>query len=422
MNILVLGSGAREHAILSKLIQSKLVDNLFTAPGNYGTSKISKNVNINVNEFQKIKDFSLEKNIDIIIVGPEEPLINGIFDFFENSNISVIGPSKEAAVMESSKCFAKDFMIKYDINTPKYRSFDIYSFDEAIKFVEENNAPFVIKCDGIAAGKGVIITQDKNEAKKEIENILKKDKFGKSGDNIIIEEFIDGIEMSCFIATDGINYQNLPNAKDYKKIGEGEKGLNTGGMGAISPAFFASKKLLHNIEKKIIIPTLNGLKKENILYKGFIFFGITCIQDEPYLFEYNIRLGDPEAQVILPRIKNDFMDIILAIKNNQVDKLKIKENNEIAATVIMASGGYPLNYKKGIPINGLDDLKDDKLIFHAGTIEKNNQVLTNGGRVISFTSTADNPKDAISKSYQKIQKINFQGAYYRKDIGRDIIK
>ena len=347
MNILVIGSGARENAMISQLKKSPQITNIFSCPGNYGTNLISTNINININDFASIKDFCIEKNIDIILVGPEEPLINGIVDFFENTNISVIGPSKKASIMEGSKCFAKQFMTKYNINTPKYKSFDISSFDEAIRFIDENNAPFVIKCDGIAAGKGVIIHNDKTDAKKEVENILKKNKFGKSGKNLIIEEFVDGVEISCFIVTDGQNYKILPYAKDYKKIEEGEKGLNTGGMGAVSPPIFASKKLLQNIEEKIIKPTLNGLKQENIIYKGFIFFGITTVNDQPYLFEYNIRLGDPEAQVILPRIDSDFFDIILAIKNNTVNKLNIKISNKSTATVIMASGGYPKEYQTG---------------------------------------------------------------------------
>ncbi len=424
MNVLILGSGGREHTFAWKIAQSKKLKNLFIAPGNAGTSDFGTNLDINVSEFDKIKKAVLKNNIKIVIVGPEVPLVEGIHDFFladsELKSVNVIGPEKYAAQLEGSKEFAKKFMKKHAIPTAEYESFTKESLEKGYRFLESLNPPFVLKADGLAAGKGVVILSDIQEAKDELKDMLANEKFGQASSKVVIEEFLDGIEMSCFILTDGKNYVNFPNAKDYKRIGEGDVGLNTGGMGAISPVPFANELFLAKIEEQVIKRTVDGLQKDGIPYKGFIFFGIIKVGDEPKVIEYNCRMGDPETEVVIPRIKSDFLELLIATSNRTLADYKMIIEERSATTVMLVSGGYPEAYEKNKKISGITAL-DDSLIFHAGTkVNATDEIVTNGGRVLAITSYGENFKDALKKSYQNISKIDFEGMNYRKDIGFDL--
>ena len=423
MNVLILGSGGREHAIAWKLKQSNKLKNLYISPGNAGTKELGININTDVDNFKEIKKIVLENNINLVIVGPEVPLVNGIHDYFLKDtslkNCKVIGPEKLAAQLEGSKEFAKEFMFRHNIPTAAYKSFTKGSLEKGYQFLEELKPPYVLKADGLAAGKGVVILNDLNEAKAELKSMLADQKFGAASNKVVIEEFLDGIEMSCFIITDGKNYVSLPNAKDYKRIGEGDTGLNTGGMGAISPVPFATKEYLKKVEERVIKPTVLGLQKDKIPYIGFIFFGLIRVKGEPKVIEYNCRMGDPETEAVIPRIKSDLLELFIATANNNLENYEIEIDKKAACTVMLVSGGYPEAYEKGKNITGLDDA-NESLLFHAGTTVKNNQIVTNGGRVIAVTSLDDNYKEALKKSYKNIKKIHFDGMNYRKDIGFDL--
>lgn len=423
MNILLLGSGGREHAFAWKMTQSQLCNQLFVAPGNAGTSKIATNVNINPNDFEKIKEFVITNNITMVVVGPEDPLVNGIYDFFKNdtqiSNIPVIGPSKLGAQLEGSKEFAKEFLVKNNIPTAKYESFTLKTVENGYAFLETLSPPYVLKADGLAAGKGVVILTDLQDAKDELKAMLVDAKFGSASAKVVIEEFLDGIELSCFVLTDGKNYKILPTAKDYKRIGEGDTGLNTGGMGAISPVPFADAALMQKIESQIVIPTITGLKNDNIEYKGFVFIGLIKVDDNPFVIEYNVRMGDPETEVVIPRIKSDLVALFQAVASEKLADFDLSIDERTAATVVVVSGGYPEEFEKGKEIFGLDD-KTDSLIFHAGTKEENGKIISNGGRVLAVTSFANSFSDATKKSYQTIEKLKFDKMNYRKDIGFDL--
>ena len=423
MNILILGSGGREHTFAYKIAQSRRCKQLFVAPGNAGTSEIATNISISVNDFEAIKKSVINNNIKMVIVGPEDPLVNGIADYFlettELKNVLLIGPSKAGALLEGSKERAKEFMMDHQIPTAAYQSFTKESLKEGKLFLETLNSPFVLKADGLAAGKGVLILNNIDEAKNELEDMLSNSKFGVASDTVVIEEFLDGIELSVFVLTDGKNYKILPTAKDYKRIGEGDTGLNTGGMGAISPVPFADGLLMKKIEERIVIPTISGLKKENIDYKGFVFIGLINVNDEPFVIEYNVRMGDPETEVVLPRIKNDLVDLFEATFNQELDKTSIEIDERAATTVMLVSGGYPEAYEKGKLILGIENIQDS-IVFHAGTTIKNNKIVTNGGRVIAITSMDLDYKKALKKTYQNIEKLNFDAMNYRKDIGYDL--
>ena len=423
MNILLLGSGGREHAFALKITESELCTNLYVAPGNAGTARISININIPITQFDEIKKIVLENKIDMVIVGPEEPLVLGIYDFFKNDSqiqhIPVIGPSKIGAQLEGSKDFAKQFLVKNLIPTAQYKSFTAANIEEGYSFLEQLNPPYVLKADGLAAGKGVLILSDLEEAKAELKEMLVASKFGAASQTVVIEEFLDGIELSCFVVTDGQNYKILPIAKDYKRIGEGDKGLNTGGMGAISPVPFADADFMLKIEEKIVKPTIEGLKKEAIDYIGFIFIGLIKVGDEPFVIEYNVRMGDPETEVVLPRIESDLVAMFQSIANRTLSDYELKINPQTAATVMLVSGGYPEDYEKGFEITGLENVQNS-IVFHAGTKLENNNVVTNGGRVLAVTSFGDTFQEATKKSYQSIEKLHFDKMYYRKDIGFDL--
>ncbi|WP_299486985.1 phosphoribosylamine--glycine ligase [uncultured Allomuricauda sp.] len=423
MNILILGSGGREHAITHKILQSPKVQKLFVAPGNAGTATIASNVEVGVNDFEGIKNVTLKENIDLVVVGPEDPLVNGIHDFFLNDsqlkNVSVIGPQKVAAELEGSKEFAKEFMMRHSIPTAAYQSFTSENLEEGYTFLETLSPPYVLKADGLAAGKGVLILKDLDEAKDELKAMLLDSKFGEASATVVIEEFLDGIELSCFVLTDGTNYKVLPTAKDYKRIGEGDTGLNTGGMGAISPVPFADSAFMHKIEQQIVKPTVEGLKKDNLPYVGFIFIGLIKVGEEPKVIEYNVRMGDPETEVVMPRLKSDLVEILDAMSKGTLDEINLEIDERTATTVMAVSGGYPEAYEKGKEIQGIGTI-EDSLVFHAGTKESNGKVLTNGGRVIAVTSFGNNFKEALQKSYQNIEKLHFEGMYYRKDLGFDL--
>ena len=423
MNILILGSGGREHTFAWKIAQSPLCKNLFVAPGNSGTSEIASNINISVTDFQSIKELVLQKQIDMVVVGPEDPLVQGLHDFFLNDamlkDIAVIGPQKKAAILEGSKEFAKEFLFRHDIPTAAYESFTKETVENGYVFLETLNPPYVLKADGLAAGKGVVILNDLEEAKAELKSMLVDSKFGEASDKVVIEEFLDGIELSCFVLTDGKNYKILPTAKDYKRIGEGDTGLNTGGMGAVSPVPFASDEFLNKIEERIVKPTINGFQKDNLPYKGFVFIGLIKVGDDPKVIEYNVRMGDPETEVVLPRLKNDFVEILLAISNETLDKITIEIDERAATTIMLVSGGYPEAYEKGKEITGIENIIDS-ISFHAGATIKDNKIVTSGGRVMTITSYGKTYKEAIKKSYQNIEKLHFDKMYYRKDIGFDL--
>jgi len=423
MNILLLGSGGREHAFAKKISESTLCHQLFIAPGNAGTEKLGINIPIKADDFLKIKSFCLENQIKMVIVGPEDPLVKGIYDFFKNddqlNNIPVIGPSKIGATLEGSKEFAKKFMQKYNIPTADYQSFTKENINEGFAFLEKMKPPYVLKADGLAAGKGVLIINDLAEAKNELENMLVKAKFAEASSKVVIEEFLTGIELSCFVITDGKNYKILPTAKDYKRIGEGDTGLNTGGMGAVSPVPFANAEFMQKIEERIVKPTIQGLINEHIEYKGFIFIGLIKVGDEPYVIEYNVRMGDPETEVVIPRIKSDLVEIFSAVASQNLDNINLEINPQSATTVVLVSGGYPEDYEKGKIISGIENI-EDSLVFHAGTTLDNDKIVSNGGRVLAITSLAETFQEALKISYKNINKISFDKMYYRKDIGFDL--
>ena len=423
MNILLLGSGGREHAFAKKISESTLCHQLFIAPGNAGTEKLGINVPIKADDFLKIKSFCLENQIKMVIVGPEDPLVKGIYDFFKNddqlNDIPVIGPSKIGANLEGSKEFAKKFMQKYNIPTADYQSFTKENINEGFAFLEKMKPPYVLKADGLAAGKGVLIINDLEEAKNELENMLVKAKFAEASSKVVIEEFLTGIELSCFVITDGKNYKILPTAKDYKRIGEGDTGLNTGGMGAVSPVPFANAEFMQKIEERIVKPTIQGLINEQIEYKGFIFIGLIKVGDEPYVIEYNVRMGDPETEVVIPRIKSDLVEIFSAVASQNLDNINLEVNPQSATTIVLVSGGYPEDYEKGKIISGIENI-EDSLVFHAGTTLDNDKIVSNGGRVLAITSLAETFQEALKISYKNIDKISFDKMYYRKDIGFDL--
>ena len=423
MNILILGSGGREHTLAWKIAQSSSCNKLFIAPGNAGTLEIGQNINIKVTDFEEIKKLVLEENIDMVVVGPEDPLVNGIFDFFQEDNeishVSVIGPSMRGAQLEGSKSFAKEFMQKNNIPTAKYRSFTKDNIKEGESFLNELKAPYVLKADGLAAGKGVLIINDLEEAKKELKSMLLDNKFGAASSTVVIEEYLDGIELSVFILTNGDSYKILPTAKDYKRIGEGDTGLNTGGMGAISPVPFVDRFLMEKIEQEIIKPTIEGLKNENIVYQGFLFIGLIKVGSEPKVIEYNVRMGDPETEVVIPRIKSDFLNLLKGIKDGTFSEKDLEITEDYASTVMLVSKGYPEKYEKGFNITHIEECEDN-LIFHAGTKLENNTVKTNGGRVMAITSFGKEINIALKKSYEGAEKITFFGKNYRKDIGFDL--
>ncbi len=424
MNVLILGSGGREHAFAWKISQSKLLQNLYIAPGNAGTANCGINVAISLTDFEAIKNLVWEKDINLVLVGPEDPLVNGIHDFFLQDDIlkdiPVIGPKKDGAQLEGSKDFSKAFMKKHEIPTARYGTFTKVSLQDGFNFLDSLQAPYVLKADGLAAGKGVLIIQDINEAKEELTNILINSKFGSAGNKVVIEEFLFGIELSVFVLTDGVSYKILPAAKDYKRIGEGDTGLNTGGMGAVSPVPFADEKFIKKVEDKIIIPTINGLIKDGIDYSGFIFIGLMNCNGEPSVIEYNCRMGDPETEVVIPRIKSDLLDLLNGVANKNLNTKHYETINEIATTVVLVSGGYPGEYKKDKLIEGIDN-NNDSLIFHSGTKLVNDKVYTNGGRVFAVTSFGNTIKDAVNKSFDCANKINYEGKYFRSDIGQDLI-
>ena len=424
MTILLLGSGGREHALAWKMLQSPLCTKLFVAPGNAGTETIATNINLNPNDFQAVKELVLQEHVNLVVVGPEDPLVAGIFDFFQTDEklqaIPVIGPSQLGAQLEGSKEFAKEFLVKHRIPTAAYDSFTKESVEKGCRFLETLSPPYVLKADGLAAGKGVLIINDLKEAQDELRNMLVHSKFGLASAKVVIEEFLDGIELSCFVLTDGKNYKILPTAKDYKRIGEGDTGLNTGGMGAISPVPFADAVLLEKIETRIVKPTIEGLQQDKIQYKGFVFIGLIIVKGAPMVIEYNVRMGDPETEVVIPRIKNDLVELFLAVANETLDELTLEIDERSATTVMVVSGGYPEDYEKGKEITGIQNITDS-LVFHAGTKMEKDKVFTNGGRVLAVTSYGNDFQEAIKKSYQNINKLHFDTMYFRKDIGRDLL-
>ena len=424
MNILILGSGGREHAFTLKLVESPKVNSVFVAPGNAGTNEIATNVNINPTDFDAVKKLVLENNIKMVVVGPEAPLVNGVHDFFladnELKNIPVIGPKKDGALLEGSKDFSKKFMEKYNVPTAKYKSFTSDNLEDGFVFLKTLEPPYVLKADGLAAGKGVLILNSLEEAKIELKEMVSNQKFGEASSTVVIEEFLKGIELSVFVLTDGKNYKILPSAKDYKRIGEGDVGLNTGGMGAISPVPFADDNFLNKVEELVVKPTIEGLQKEGIDYKGFIFIGLMNDKGNPSVVEYNVRMGDPETEVVLPRIESDLFELFDGVANQTLNEKSFVVTKQTATTVMLVSGGYPKAYDKNKEISGLEDVANST-IFHAGTALKNGKVVTSGGRVMAITSFGDSIQEALDKSYESISKISFDKMNYRKDIGFDLV-
>lgn len=424
MNILILGSGGREHAFTHKLNQSKKVTHIFVAPGNAGTQEIATNIDVNPTDFESVKKVVIAYDIQMVIVGPEAPLVNGVHDFFladdELKSIPVIGPKKDGALLEGSKDFSKEFMFKHGIPTAKYQSFTKENLQQGKLFLESLTPPYVLKADGLAAGKGVLILDSLEEAKSELEEMVSNQKFGDASSTVVIEEFLKGIELSVFVLTDGKSYKILPSAKDYKRIGEGDKGLNTGGMGAISPVPFADQTFLNKVEELVVKPTILGLQKDGIDYRGFIFIGLMNDNGNPSVVEYNVRMGDPETEVVLPRIQSDLFDLFDGVANQNLEEKEFSVTDKIATTVMLVSGGYPESYQKGAVISGLDNHKDS-IIFHAGTKIKDETIVTSGGRVLAVTSLADTIQEALDQSYKTIDSIHFEKMNYRKDIGFDLV-
>ena len=424
MTILLLGSGGREHAFAWKMIQSPLCDRLFVAPGNAGTAAIATNVNVSITDFEALKAFVLTENVEMVVVGPEDPLVKGIYDFFLNDeklkHIPVIGPSKIGAQLEGSKEFAKEFLVKHNIPTAAYDSFTAETVEKGCDFLATLQPPYVLKADGLAAGKGVLIIHDLAEAKDELRNMLMHQKFGAASSKVVIEEFLDGIELSCFVLTDGKNYKILPTAKDYKRIGDGDTGLNTGGMGAVSPVPYVDAVLMEKIETRIVKPTIDGFQKDGIPYKGFVFIGLINVNNEPIVIEYNVRMGDPETEVVVPRLKTDLVALFLAVANEKLDEITLEIDERSATTVMLVSGGYPEEYEKGKIISGLENISDS-IVFHAGTKLEKDTIVTNGGRVLAITSYGNDFQEAIKKSYQNIAKLHFDKMNFRKDIGNDLL-
>ena len=425
MNILLLGGGGREHALAWKISQSKTCTALFIGPGNAGTSAFGTNLPLDPTDFDTVKKVCIEYVIDMVVVGPEEPLVKGIVDFFSGekllSHIAVIGPTASAARLEGSKAFSKQFMIRHGIPTARYKEFDVDHFSQGSDYLKTHSLPVVLKADGLAAGKGVIICNSHIEAMAEFELMLQQDKFGEAGHRVVVEEFLDGIELSVFVLTDGDHYVLLPEAKDYKKIGEGDKGPNTGGMGAVSPVPFADNEFMLKVKERIVEPTIQGLKADGIEYRGFIFIGLIKVNEEPLVIEYNCRLGDPETEVVIPRLKNDIVDLFQAVADKKLDEKTIETDPRVAATMVAVSRGYPGSYEKGYLIKGLDGVHDESLVFHAGTQLEDGKVFTNGGRVLCVTSYAGNLQDAIRKSMAVLTHIDFDGMYFRRDIGYEFL-
>ena len=423
MNILVLGSGGREHAISWKISQSEKCSNLYIAPGNAGTGLVGNNLSVNINDFKEVKLIVIEKSIDLVIVGPEEPLVRGIVDFFKSDNdlkhVKIFGPSSKGAKLEGSKDFSKEFMFRNNIPCAKSKTFNKSNISEGISFLEKINPPYVLKADGLAAGKGVLILDDLEEAKSELSKMILNEKFGDASKNVLIEEYLDGIEVSVFAITDGYNYIILPEAKDYKRIGEGDTGLNTGGMGAVSPVDFADNEFMKKVENYVIRRTVNGIKKEKLDYKGFIFAGLMNVNGDPYVIEYNVRMGDPETQVVIPRIKNDLLNIFIKCLDEKINEVDLHIENNFTTTVILAADGYPESYKKGDDIRNLEEFSNSK-IFHAGTKKENNRILSDGGRVIACTGYGESLEDALKNSYNLANNISWDNKYFRKDIGEDL--
>ena len=427
MNVLILGSGGREHAFAVKLLESNKINQLFVAPGNAGTDKIANNINnININptDFEALKKAVLGNDIKMVVVGPEAPLVEGVHDFFlgdkELKNIPVIGPKKDGALLEGSKDFSKQFMQKHGVPTARYQSFTKHNLEEGYAFLETLQPPFVLKADGLAGGKGVLILDSLEEAKAQLKEMVSNQKFGEASSTVVIEEFLKGIELSVFVLTDGVNYKILPSAKDYKRIGEGDAGLNTGGMGAISPVPFADKAFLNKVEELVVKPTITGLQKDGIDYRGFIFIGLMNDNGNPSVVEYNVRMGDPETEVVLPRIKSDLFDLFEGVANQNLDEKSFSVTDKTATTVMLVAGGYPEAYEKNKEITGFESV-DESFVFHAGTATKDDKVVTNGGRVMAVTSFGDTIEEALEKSYRSIDKIRFDQMNYRKDIGFDLV-